>query len=235
MGPDSALPNVLLRNLRKHVRFWSHLMLELWIRHCEAVLFVCKSRIVIPGLWEPVRLLSVFERGWKLSSPPPGIRAALQEGLWPRLPLLPLQPLARWLPPSPLKTLSVLHSFCPASPPRLSQGFTPVDLLLCSPWHLCPAWHWWYRDRSMCSPAPELILQEVEWSWQLPPKSKFPGWKCDPECLEYWWCVFAKLLFFQVLWPRQRSLDSHQSDPFLCTRVVSCLSGSVYPRDVTWW
>ena len=88
---------MLLRNLQKQVRFWSHLMLESWIRHCEAVLFVCKSRIVVPGVWEPVRLLSPFERGWKLSSPPPGIRAALQEGPWPRLPLLPLQPLARWL------------------------------------------------------------------------------------------------------------------------------------------
>lgn len=81
-------------------------MLELWMRHCEAVLFVCKSRIVIPGLWEPVLLLSVFERGWKLSSPPPGIRAALHEGLWPRLPLLPLQPLAGWFP------FTLEDSFC---------------------------------------------------------------------------------------------------------------------------
>lgn len=39
-------------------------------------------------------------------------------------------------------------------------------------------------------------------------RSKFRGWKYIPECLEYGYCVFAKLLFFQVLWLRQLQLLS---------------------------
>lgn len=35
---------------------------------CEAVLFVCKSRVVIPGLEEPACLLSQYERDYELSA-----------------------------------------------------------------------------------------------------------------------------------------------------------------------
>ena len=88
------------------------------------------------------------------------------------------------IPPPPW-SMEKLSSVKPIPVPK-SLGTSDLHsllLLLFSQRLQYPAEHWWFRGHSSWGPAPELILQEVDWSGQLPLMIWFPG-SVHSNCLE---------------------------------------------------